>query len=102
MKKMYDNQKEIDKINEEIKSINPKLELSSFGINGNTVISVGLTIPVKGNSEVIKKLENIGFKKLYRQKTLEPFDSGYASGRYKGYSIYQKMSMNLRGEKNER
>ena len=99
---MYDNQKEIDKINEEIKSINPKLELSSFGINGNMVISVGLMFPVKGNSEVIKKLENIGFKKLYRQKTSESFNSGYASGKYKGYSMYQKMSMDLRGEKNER
>lgn len=97
---MYDNQKEIDKINEEIKSINPKLELSSFRINGNTVISVGLMLPVKGNSEVIKKLGNIGFKKLYRQKSSE-FNSGYASGRYKGYSMYQKMSMDLKRWKDE-
>jgi hypothetical protein len=93
---MYDNQKEIDKINEEIKSIYPKLELSSFGIDGNTVISVGLILPVKGNSEIIKKLENIGFKKCYKYKKSEPFNSGYASGRYKGYSMYQKMSMDLK------
>lgn len=99
---MYDNQKEIDKINEEIKSIHPKLELSSFGMDGNTIISVGLMLPVKGNSEVIKKLENVGFKKLYRQKSSEPFNSEYSSGRYKGYSMYQKMSMDLRGENNER
>lgn len=94
---MYDNQKEIDKINEEIKSIDSILKLSSFGMDGNTVISVGLTLPVKGNAEVIKKLENIGFKKFCRYKSY----SGYESVVYKGYSMYQKMSMDLIGEKNE-
>lgn len=93
---MYNNQKEIDEINEKIKSIYPKLELSSFGIYENTVISLGLMLPVKGNSEIIKKLESIGFKKIYRQRSSGSFNSGYASGRYKGYSMYQKMSMDLK------
>ena len=47
---MYDNQNKIDKIERQVKRLDPSIRITSFEINGNQVVSVGLTIPIKGNS----------------------------------------------------
>ena len=65
---MYDNQNEVDEIEKQIQQIFPNLRISSFGLDENIVINVGITLPVKGNGKVIKRLEELGWKKLCRQK----------------------------------
>lgn len=91
---MYDNQNEIDKIGKMIQQIFPELRISSFGIMGNSVISVGLTIPVKGNSSKIKKLEELGWRKLRREK-VRTDNNGYSRCQYEGYIMYQSMQLDI-------
>lgn len=91
---MYDNQNEIDEIEKLIQQIFPELRISSFGIMGNSAISVGVTIPVKGNSSKIKKLEELGWRKLYRKKVRTDNDR-YSRCQYDGYAMHQTMQLDI-------
>lgn len=94
---MYNNQKQVDEIEKQVKDISPDLRLSGFRTDGrNNVIGVTIKFPVKGNADLIKKLEHIGFRKTWRERSRDMFDIGYASTREKGYYMIQEMSMNLR------
>lgn len=91
---MHDNQNEIDKIEKMIQQIFPELRISSYSLDGNRVTSVGITIPIKGNSKVIKELEELGWKKLYRKKVRT--DNGrYSRCQYDGYIMHQCMQLDI-------
>ena len=91
---MYDNQEEVDKIEKLIQRISPELSISSYSFDENVIISVGVTIPIKGNSKVIKKLEELGWEKLCRKKVRT--DNGkYLRCQYEGYVMYQIMRLDL-------
>lgn len=67
----YDNQAEIDKVREMIEAISPNLKFSGFLMkikNHNAVSAVYVTVPEKGNKEIINKLISNGFKKWLRKK----------------------------------
>lgn len=91
---MYDNQKEIEEIERQIQEISPELRISSYGLDGNMATSVSTSIPIKGNGKVIKMLEELGWKKLYRKKVRT--DNGrYARCQYEGYAMYQIMQLEI-------
>lgn len=89
---MYDNQVIVDGIERNIQKINPKLSLTSFGLDGNRVISVGVFIKEKGNKLAIKKLEELGFRKVWRNRT---HDNSVYGHQYSGYSFIVKMEMSI-------
>lgn len=60
---MCNNQKWVDKIQQQLLQIDPSLKVGGYGINKNIVMYVTITLPVKGNSAVIKKLQELGWKK---------------------------------------
>lgn len=91
---MFDNQKEIDEINQQIKSIDNNLSLGRIGIYENKAISVGLIFKQKGNKDIIEKLKLLGFEIISREKIRTFKDDGYASTRYQGY----EMSVTLQKE----
>lgn len=91
---MYDNQNEIDKIKKQIQQIFPELGISSYGLDGNMVTSMGITIPIKGNSKVIKRLEELGWKKLHQKKVRTDNDK-YTRCQYDGYVMHQIMQLDI-------
>lgn len=91
---MYDNQNEIDKIEKQIQQIFPELRISSYRLDGNVATSVGITIPIKGNSKVIKRLEELGWEKLYRKKVRTDNDK-YIRCQYDGYVMHQCMQLDI-------
>lgn len=94
---MYDNQEQVDEIKQQLLQIDPSLEVGGYGINENIVTYVTITLPVKGNSAVIKKLQELGWKKEWREKEKEGVNKGYTreSTRYKGYKMYQRMRLDV-------
>lgn len=70
MKRDYTNQADIDKVQEILNGISPGLRISSCLLNPeeNAAIVVGICLPVKGNAEIIKKLEAAGFRKVAKYK----------------------------------
>lgn len=92
---MYENQKEVDKIQEQIQQIFPELRISSFILDKNTVTSVGIVLPIKGNSKVIKRLEELGWVKSYRKKVRTDNDR-YTRCQYDGYIMHQHMQLDVR------
>jgi len=86
----YDNQSEIDKVQRIVENICPGLKINSFELrwNTNTVVAVGVTLAVKGNKEIIKKLMSIGFRKRFMRKQ----ESGFM---YDGYSMCIALKMPL-------
>ena len=91
---MYDNQNEVDEIEKQIQQIFPNLRISSFGLDENIVINFGITLPVKGNGKVIKRLEELGWKKLCRQKKRTD-NNQYIRCQYAGYVMYQCMQLDI-------
>ena len=70
MREPYDNQAAVDKAQRMVESICPSLKITSCSLkwNSNVVIEVGVTLPVKGNKEIIDKLVSIGFIKGHKRK----------------------------------
>lgn len=98
---MYDNQVQIDGIERQMQQIAPELSISGYGIDGNKAVRLSLTLPVKGNRKVIKKLEELGWKKLYQQK-VRTDNAYYTRCQYDGYIMHQTMQFNIqrRGHEN--
>lgn len=91
---MYDNQNKIDKIERQVKQMNPSIRIASFGLNENQVVSVGLRIPIKGNSSTIKKLEEQGWRKIRKEKVRT--DNGrYIRNQYNGFIFVQCMELSI-------
>lgn len=91
---MYDNQKEIDRIEKQIQQISPELRVSGLCVSGNRAVNADITIPVKGNGTVIKKLEELGWRKIYRKKVRADKDK-CARCQYKGYIMHQIMQFDF-------
>lgn len=66
--KTYENQAAIVEENRKLKEINPDLSIGRTGVSGNKVISIGVSIPLKGNSTKIRQLEEDGWKSVFRKK----------------------------------
>lgn len=78
-------------MDKQVKKISEDLSITRVGSCNGKVYDVGLTIPIKGNKEIIEKLEEIGFYKEIKEKNM----SGhyvyrmYYSIVYDKYAIYQ-------------
>lgn len=92
MHEPYDNQADIDKVQRTVESISPGLRITShsFRWNTNTVIEVGVTLPVKGNKKVIDNLVAAGFRKGHKRKK-EVF--GHYWDMKAGYSMFIDLRM---------
>lgn len=65
---MYDNQEIIEEENRKLKEVDPGWNIGSIGLDGNKVISIGITVPIKGNAAKIKRLEADGWRRTFRKK----------------------------------
>lgn len=83
---MYSNQDVIDRENQKLKELCSDFNIGRLTSEGNRVNAVGVCIPIKGHSECIRKLEEDGWKKLYRRKM---------GSDYSGYSMFQIMEKQL-------
>lgn len=90
---MYDNQKTVDKIANELNSIDESLVISSYGLIDNKVISVETSVMQKGNAKIIKQLESLGWNKTTREKVRT--DCGVWSNQYAGYVMKIRMQKML-------
>lgn len=86
MHEPYDNQAEIDEVQRLVESVCPGLKISRYSLEAghkNTVVSVRVTLEVKGNKKFIDNLVDIGFKKLRKRKreTMRYWNM------YEGYSM---------------
>lgn len=92
----YANQKEIDKLNKILKSVDEKFRICRVDLDGNNnVIRAGLVFSAKGNKGKIGKLQKMGFEIKSRFKQTEPHTAGYATTRYRGYRMYVFMEKTL-------
>ena len=57
---MYENQEVIDAENRKLKEVDPGWNIGSMVLDGNKVISIGITVPIKGNAAKIRRLEAEG------------------------------------------
>ena len=89
---MYDNQEIIDEENRKLKEVDPGWNICSMGLNGNKVISIGITVPIRGNAEKIRRLETDGWRRTFRKKTRN--DMFFKSGG----KIMQCMKKDIREE----
>lgn len=69
-KRVYKNQSQIEEIRKQVEELGLQLTRITAG-DDMVAISVGLDIPEKGNKETIKKLTELGFKKIRREKVTE-------------------------------
>ena len=78
-------------MNNRLEKIYEGLHINSVSSCDGDITSIGVTIPVKGNSEIIKKLEKIGFNQKYKEKTPKGFvvRMDYPIY-YDTYAIFQK------------
>lgn len=99
----YENQEAVDAIQRrldeiapgvEIGSYHPERKINSFGILEDRIVSVGITIPVKGNAKVIRRLEEEGWEKTWRERTRN-YDAPFSSSSYSGYAMMQRMQLSL-------
>lgn len=80
----YINQREIDAVAEELRSISPELRIEGISARNGKAFAVDLTIMEKGNKPLIDKLLAIGFQRAHRRK----FDDGRIFGtQYDGYAF---------------
>lgn len=91
---MYDNQNKIDKIERQVRQMNPSIRIASFGLDENQVVSVSLRIPIKGNSSTIKKLEEQGWRKGRKEK-VRTDNSHYIRNQYDGFIFVQRMDLSI-------
>lgn len=80
----------VQQINEQLSKINPTLNISRVTHNGEKIMSVGVIFSLKGNSNLIKSLEKLGFKKTYKTKSYNSFMQQMEMHiYYDKYAIYQ-------------
>lgn len=99
MFKKYKNQAAVDAVQKrldeiapgvEIKSWSTECKINSFGILEDRIVSVGITLPVKGNVKVIRRLEEEGWEKIGRVSA-----RGHYASSYSGYTMMQKMRLQM-------
>ena len=64
----YDNQDEIDELQQKLSEISPGLRVTGFTVWGNRAGTAFVYILEKGNKKVIDQLIALGFRKVRRQK----------------------------------
>ena len=92
---MYDNQEIIDEENRKLKEVDPDWSISSLGLCGNKAISIGITVPIKGNAGKIKRLESDGWKRTFRKKMNDGYGAFSTSENHSG-SMIQCMRKEIR------
>lgn len=72
----YDNAQQIEDLQKILYEISPELKLCGFTLDGNRATTAGISIPEKGNKDIIDKLLSMGFKKKRKSKKTErPWDA---------------------------
>lgn len=78
---MYDNQKAVDLVKEQLQELSGDLGICGYALDGNRVVYVILVLPVKGNGKIINQLEKLGWEKQQKEKI--PDNRIYGDGSYK-------------------
>lgn len=87
---MFKNQKKVDQISAELHEVAPGAKIQNWRLDhDNSVIEVTARIMVKGNSLVIKTLEQMGWEKLRCEKVTSADFWGRCQ--YEGHSFVQIM-----------
>ena len=63
-------------MNKKLKQIDENLSIGCISSCEDRIVSLGLSIVLKGNKDKIKQLEKLGFKKLYKEKVSNYFNKG--------------------------
>ena len=58
----------VQQINQKIKNINETFEISNVSYQEEKICSVGISIPLKGNTKSIDALKRLGFSKTHKQR----------------------------------
>ncbi len=74
---MYENEKEVSKIQETIKEISPDLVITTHGLDGNRIILVGVMIPLKGGADKISALKELGWECTWRERIYNASHSAF-------------------------
>lgn len=91
---MYDNQEIIDEENRKLKEVDPGWNIGSTGLDGNKVISIGITVPIKGNAAKIRRLEADGWERTFRQKARNDYIAFQGTGNRPG-AMLQRMRKDI-------
>lgn len=86
IKKDIWNDEIVINLNKKLKEIDENLSIGVISFSEDKIHSVGITIQVKGNANLIKKLEILGFEKTFREKGVNN-------------KFYQKMTYNIHYDK---
>ena len=70
---MHDNQEIIDEENRKLREIDPDWNIGSMGVDGNKVVFIGITVPIKGNAAKIRRLEADGWERTFRKKAQDGY-----------------------------
>lgn len=95
--KTYENQAEVDAIQNQLQTIDPELKIGTYCAYRDKVVGVKIKILLKGHAKVIRQLEALGWKRLYREKLRTDLNP-YVRTQYSGYAMVQIMELEL-GEK---
>lgn len=80
--KGYKNQADIDKVTQEIQTVQKDLALTRVTAGDDMIaLSVGLSVMEKGNKAIIEGLKALGFRQIRREKVTE----GCVKPEYQGY-----------------
>ncbi len=77
----------------ELKSVSNSLAVQSLGGSNEKLYSISTSIPIKGNTEIINKLIELGWEKTRRFKVQT---NGSPRGQYEGYEMHQGFSKYFR------
>lgn len=94
---MYDNQKQIEEIQQQLLQVSPDIKIGAVTLKENRATAIEVMIPFNGNSGIIKKLQELGWKKTWREREImaEGVSENYVTTRYKGYKMYQRMQLGV-------
>ncbi len=88
---MYKNQKEIDRVMEEMQQVSAESVFFSFLTDDNYAVQMEMCIPVKGNTEYIRKFEELGWRNIRCFKVESYFWGRREKCQDEGYSFVQLM-----------
>lgn len=83
-----------------LKSVDESLTVGRWSLsNDGEILSCTTRFDLKGNSQMIKKLESLGWGKERREKVCSGEHRGiYARNQYSGYTMQQIMNFNCLGK----
>lgn len=84
---MYDNQEIIEEENRKLKEVDPGWNIGSIGLDENKAISIGITVPIKGNAAKIKRLEADGWRPTFRKKAWNDYIAFQGTGNRPGIML---------------